>query len=83
MNALESKTTEALKHRQLFANMALVTVWVGATFAIVASLLVLNFRGGLPVETFVMSVIALAASVPAYLERRRIDRVLSARLGEQ
>jgi hypothetical protein len=75
----ETLPTDKLQKRKRFNTIALYLVWLGAALAIVASLYRYSLDGLFPTETFAMAMIALLASVPVLLEKRKVSRILSGR----
>lgn len=53
-------------------NYSLIVVYSGATIAFLASLLKLFLTWQFPLATFAFSFLALLASIPVYLEKRKL-----------
>ena len=76
---LHTLRTSSLIKRLRLTNFALFMVYVGAAIAILASLYTFFMSGILPASTFWMSLVALLASVPVYMERKTLRWVLAER----
>jgi len=76
---LHTLRTPSLVKRLRLTNFALIAVYVGAAIAILASLYTFFMSGILPANTFWVSVVALLASVPVYMERKTLRWVLAER----
>ncbi len=72
-------TTEALIKRVKFSSLALYTVWIGGAIGILASLSQIVSSGGIEPTTFVVSSLALLASIPVYRERQHIIGIVQDR----
>ena len=68
---LELIPTETLKRNKQFSSIALLMVWCGASIAIAAAYYRFSIDGALPKDTFVFAILALLASIPVYLERKK------------
>ena len=77
---LDHLSTKALLQKKRFSTVALITVWLGATFAIGATLFVWSRDGVLPETTFYTAIIALLASAPVFIEKKRIVQLLATRM---
>ena len=71
-------TTQLTKRKQL-SNVALYLVWAGACLAILAAIYTFSSTGTFPAETFVTALLALGASIPVFLERKKINQILAQR----
>jgi len=76
---LDHLSTKALIQKKQFSSIALITVWLGATFALGATLYAWSRDGVLPETTFFMAIIALVASFPVCSERKQIVLLLKER----
>lgn len=77
---LDNLSTESLRQKKRFSTIALLTVWVGAAFAIAAALFVWSRDGVLPETTFYTAIIALMLSLPVFFEKKRILKLLEVRM---
>ncbi len=77
---LDDLSTEALQQKKRLSTVALITVWLGAAFAIGAALFVWSRDGILPETTFYTAIVALLVSVPVFFEKKRIVRLLEDRM---
>jgi hypothetical protein len=68
--------TNQLTKRKQLSNFALYLVWAGASFAVLASIYTFSSTGIFPAETFITALLAFAASIPVFLERKKINQVL-------
>ncbi len=72
--------TEKLSRRGVLSTFALCTVWVGAAVALLAGAYRLIESGGeIGLTTVAVSMLALLASIPAWVERQKIYKTLALR----
>lgn len=76
---LESMSTASLDQKQRLSNFALNTVWFGAAFAIIATVIQGAVSGVFPGMTLNLALIALLASAPVHFERKVILEILAER----
>lgn len=76
---LDTISTAQLIKREKFSRIALLTVWLGASFAIFATCYRFFLDGNLPISTFIMVIIALIASIPVFYEKKQILAILEKR----
>lgn len=77
---LDHLSTKALLQKKRFSTIALITVWLGAAFAIGAAIFVWSRDGVLPETTFYTAIIALLVSAPVFFEKKRIGQLLENRM---
>ncbi len=76
----DTYTSEKLSRRAVLSNLVLCTVWAGASVAmIVGSFRLIESSGEIGLTTVVVSMLALLASIPAWLQRQKIYKVLALR----
>jgi len=63
-------------------NFSLIVVYLGAAIAFLASLLKLFLTWQFPLLTFIFSFLALLASIPVYLEKRKLTSLKNGRNGQ-
>ena len=61
-----------LNQRKRLSNFALAVVSIGALLAITASFYVFSVDGVMPITTLVVSILALIAAFPVYLEKKQV-----------
>ena len=76
---LESMSTESLQQSERLSRFALHSVWIGAAIAILAYVIKGFMSSEFPGITLLMAVLALAASVPVYFERKKMLDILMER----
>lgn len=72
----ETWPTRNLLNQKRFSIAAVAIVWTGAAFAFGAAMFQLLNVGNLPTTTLLVAIIAVVASIPVYLDAKRIARVL-------
>ncbi|MEL6141405.1 MAG: hypothetical protein AAFQ37_14660 [Bacteroidota bacterium] len=76
---LDTLSTKSLETRKRFSNLALLCVWIGAGIAFLALLFSLSVTGTFHFTLFVTICLALLASLPVYIEKKRILAILEKR----
>ncbi|MFY0687357.1 MAG: hypothetical protein JXQ90_09340 [Cyclobacteriaceae bacterium] len=71
-------TVELIKKSRICA-IALAVVWTAAAIAILASLYS-AITGDFSAQTFIMALIAFAASIPTYRTKIKIDKIIHDRM---
>ncbi|MEL7122152.1 MAG: hypothetical protein AAFO07_22075 [Bacteroidota bacterium] len=74
--SFEWMPTNQLEQRKKLTNTALMLVCIGSAVAIAAAFYRFSISGDFPTATFGMALIALLASVPVWMERIRILKIL-------
>ena len=69
---MSNSTQQSSQPNTSMHTLALWVVWIGAGVALAASLYRYSVDGVLPTQTVVMAGLALLASVPVYISRKRL-----------
>lgn len=75
----QNYSTEVLKKRIRFSNIALCTVWGAGLLGVLASFSKLTTTGTVETVTLVISLVSLLASIPVYKEKQKIIGILKNR----
>ncbi len=77
--SFEHHNISSLRKRKKLSYIALLTVWIGGIIGVSAAISKTIQTGDPEILTFIMSLLAVIASIPVLLERQKISRVLKTR----